>query len=212
VQAQSELLSFYRIEAPTDGIIGDIPVKLGDHVTAQTRVTSVDQNNLIEAYVYIPVSKLGSLTPESTIALVTDEGKVLCQEKPSFVSSDVNVDTQSILVKANCSNAGDLRTAQVLKARMIWATHPGLTVPAAAVSRLVGQPFVYLARRGPSGTVAKQTPIKTGAIVDNDYVVLSGVEPGAEIVTSSLQKIRDGMPIAPLPETGNGPASATGSH
>lgn len=211
VQAQSELLSFYQIVAPTDGIIGDIPVKLGDHVTAQTRLTSVDQNNLIEAYVYVPVTKLRSLTAESTIALLTDDGKVLCQEKPTFVSSDVNVDTQSVLVKANCANAGDLRTAQVLKARMIWATKPGLTVPTAVVSRLVGQPFVYLARPGPSGMVARQAPIQTGPIVDNDYVVLGGVEAGAEVVASSLQKIRDGMPIAPLPETAKGAGPATNS-
>jgi RND family efflux transporter MFP subunit len=210
VQAQSELLSFYRIVAPTDGLIGDIPVKVGDHVSAQTRLTSVDQNNLIEAYVYVPVAKLRSLAPESTIALLTDDGKVLCEEKPSFVSSDVNVDTQSVLVKANCSNAGDLRTAQVLKARMIWSTRPGLTVPTAVVSRMAGQPFVYLARPGANGLVARQAPIQTGAIVDNDYVVTAGLEPGAEVVASSLQKIRDGMPIAPLPDTAKrAPAAGT---
>jgi hypothetical protein len=78
------------------------------------------------------------------------------------------------------------------------------------VSRMAGQPFVYLARPGANGLVARQAPIQTGAIVDNDYVVMAGLEPGAEVVASSLQKIRDGMPIAPLPDTAKrAPAAGT---
>src|SRR5437763_15882 len=52
VQAQADLLRYYRIAAPSDGTLGDVPVKIGDYVTPQTRLTSVDQDNLVEAYVY----------------------------------------------------------------------------------------------------------------------------------------------------------------
>jgi len=208
VQAQIELLSFYRIVAPTDGVTGDVPVKVGDRVAPQMRLTSVDQNNLIEAYVYVPVSKLGSLNPESTIALLGDDGNAICEEKPTFVSPDVNVDNQSVLVKTNCPNGGNLRTAQVIKARITWATRPGLLVPTAVVSRMAGQEFVFVARPGPNGLVAKQTPIEVGSIIGNDYVVTKGLEPGAEVVASNLQKIRDGVPIAPQPEAPPGASGA----
>lgn len=209
VKAQIELLSFYHIVAPGDGVTGDVPVKVGDHVTPQTRLTSVDQNNLIEAYVYIPVTKLGSISPESTIALLGDDGSVVCEEKPTFVSSDVNVDTQTVLVKTACPNGGGLRTAQVIRARITWARKPGLLVPTIVVSRMAGQQFVFVARPGQNGLVAKQTPIEVGPIIGNDYVVTKGLEPGAEVVASSLQKMRDGAPIAAQPEAPPGGSASS---
>jgi multidrug efflux pump subunit AcrA (membrane-fusion protein) len=117
-----------------------------------------------------------------------------------------------VLVKAACPNAGGLYTAQVLKARIIWARHPGLTVPTAVVSRLASQHFVFVARRGAGGVLAKQTPIDVGAIVGNEYVVLGGLSAGDEIVASSLQKIRDEMPIAALPAEGSAANAAPDSH
>jgi RND family efflux transporter MFP subunit len=80
VQAQSDLLRYYRISAPSDGTLGDVPVKIGDYVTPQTRLTSVDQDNLVEAYVYVPIAKAATLTAETRMALVGEDGQVICEE------------------------------------------------------------------------------------------------------------------------------------
>lgn len=204
LQAQRELLRFYRVTAPTDGVVGDVPVKIGDYVTPQTRLTSVDQDDLVEAYVYVPTGKVASIKPESAIRLVGDDGKVLCEQKPTFVSPQVAVDTQTVLVKTVCPNAGALRTAQVLKARFVWARHPGLLVPIAAVTRLAGQYFAWVVENG----VAKQRPITVGDIVGNDFVVRGGLKAGDTVVVSNLQKLRDGAPIDPKPEAAPAPSSS----
>ncbi|HMI87181.1 MAG TPA: efflux RND transporter periplasmic adaptor subunit [Polyangiaceae bacterium] len=212
VQAQSELLRYYRITAPSDGTLGDVPVKIGDYVTPQTRLTSVDQDNLVEAYVYVPIHKAATIQPETKVALVGEDGKVICEEKPSFISPQVNVDTQTVLVKTLCPNDGRLRTSQVLKARMIWSKRPGLTVPTVDVTRQAGQYFVFVVETSPQGAlIARQKPISVGAIQGNEFVVTGGLTPGVEIVGSSIQKIRDGSPIArssPEPQPGAG-SSAT---
>jgi RND family efflux transporter MFP subunit len=200
VQAQSDLLRYYRITAPSDGTMGDVPVKIGDYVTPQTRLTSVDQDNLVEAYVYIPIGKAAAIQAETKVALVGEDGQIICEEKPSFVSPQVNVDTQTLLVKTICPNDGRLRTAQVLKARMIWARRPGLTVPTVDVTRQAGQYFVFVVEPGEGGAlVARQKPITVGAIQGNEFVVTGGLTPGVEIVGSSIQKIHDGSIIARLP-------------
>ena len=202
IEAQAALLRYYRITAPTDGVVGDVPVKVGDYVTPQTRLTSVDQDNLIEAYVYVPVGKVASLKPDSTVSLVGEDGKVLCEEKPSFISPQVNVDTQSVLVKTICPNDGALRAAQVLRARVVWAKHESLTVPTSAVTRQAGQYFVFVVGAGPAGQpgdVAHQVPIKVGPIQDNAYVVTSGVAAGDAVIVSGIQKLHDGSPVSRLP-------------
>ncbi len=212
LQAQADLLRYYRITAPTDGVVGDVPVKVGDYVTPQTRLTSVDRDDLIEAYVYVPVGRVASIKPDTMLALVTDDGKVVCEEKPSFISPQVNVDTQSVLVKAVCPNDGVLRTAQVLKARLVWAKHESLTVPTAAVTRQAGQYFVYVAGAAPmgqTGEVAHQVPIKVGAIQGNSFVVTSGLSAGDFVIVSGIQKLRDGAPVSRLPDAPEpGPSSA----
>jgi len=212
VQAQADLLRYYRITAPSDGAVGDVPVKIGDYVTPQTRLTSVDQDNLVEAYVYVPINKAATITAETRVALLGEDGQPICEEKPSFVSPQVNVDTQTVLVKTICPNDGRLRTSQVLKARMIWSRRPGLTIPTVDVTRQAGQYFAFVVEAGADGAlVARQRPITVGAIQGNDFVVTGGLTPGIEIVGSSIQKIHDGSPItrlSPGPQPGAGSPSA----
>src|SRR6185312_9671219 len=160
INAQSALLRFYTISAPIDGVVGDIPVKVGDYVDPQTRLTSLDQNKLVEAYVYVPVSKASEVTRDTAIQLVDESGKVLCEAKPSFVSPQVSVDTQTVLVKTICPNDGALRADQVLQARVIWSRHPGVTIPVAAVSRQSGQYFAWVVDRSGKGPVVHQQPIE----------------------------------------------------
>src|SRR5439155_11491705 len=95
VQAQADLLRFYNVTAPSDGTVGDVPVKVGDYVTPQTRLTSVEQDKLIEAYVYVPITKTDALKPGSVIQLLDEKGRALCEEKPTCVAPRVRRDTQT---------------------------------------------------------------------------------------------------------------------
>ncbi|MBV9947831.1 MAG: efflux RND transporter periplasmic adaptor subunit [Myxococcales bacterium] len=90
VQAQRDLLRFYDITGPSDGVVGDVPVKIDDYVSQQTRLTSVDQDRLVEAYIYVPTAKAGRITPETAIQLVDDRGSAVCDQKPAFISPQVN--------------------------------------------------------------------------------------------------------------------------
>ena len=199
VQGQSDLLRFYTIAAPSDGVVGDVPVKIGDYVSPQTRLTSVDQDKLIEAYVYVPITKANAIKPNTTLQLVNDNGETVCEEKPSFISPQVSVDTQTVLVKTICPNASGLRAAQVLKARIIWGRHPGVTIPTDAVTRQSGQYFAFVLERGgkPGEAIAHQRPIEVGLILDNEFVVTKGLAAGTEVVISNVQKLHEGATVAP---------------
>ena len=57
-KTQEEQLAYYTIRAPYDGVVGDIPVHVGDYVVAQrTILTTVDENRDLEAYIYIPTER-----------------------------------------------------------------------------------------------------------------------------------------------------------
>ncbi|HEV2697930.1 MAG TPA: efflux RND transporter periplasmic adaptor subunit, partial [Terriglobales bacterium] len=55
VRQQQVQLHYYSVTSPTDGIVGDIPVHVGDRVTTTTMLTTVDQPGNLDAYIYVPV-------------------------------------------------------------------------------------------------------------------------------------------------------------
>jgi multidrug efflux pump subunit AcrA (membrane-fusion protein) len=239
VQEQQVQLAYYRVVAPTAGVVGDIPVRTGDRVTTSTLLTTIDQNDALEVYISVPIERAKDLRLGLPVEVLGDNGEVVARTQVNFISPVVDEQTQEILVKAPVpNNQRGLRTEQFAHARLIWSTHPGVVVPVLAVSRINGQYFVFAVepapaapsagaggQGGPGGTggpggggapgaagggaVARQRPITVGDVVGNDYVVLSGLKPGDRIVASGVQKLADGMPIMPLP-AGGPPGAAPG--
>ena len=201
VQQQQVQLRYYTVTAPTAGVIGDIPVRVGHQVTTSTTLTTIDQNDMLELYVSIPIERARDLKNGLPIAIVASDGQQrLATTVVNFVSPHVDDQTQSILVKGAVRNAdGQLRAAQFVRARVIWKTTPGLTVPVTAVSRISGQFFAFVAEEAKGTLVAKQRAIKVGPIAGDHYTVLEGLKPNDRVVVSGVQKLADGMPIAPAP-------------
>jgi membrane fusion protein, multidrug efflux system len=206
-------LRYYQIAAPAAGVVGDIPVRVGDLVTPQTRLTSVTDNHTLEANLEVPVERAAAVKPGLAVEIVDDEARVVAEGGVSFISPQVAPETQTVLVKATIPNPGaELRAEQVARGRIVWRTREGLTVPALAVTRLGGQAFVYVAIEAPKGPggpsgglVAHQTPVVLGELTNNAYVVERGLVAGQELVVSQIQKLRDGAPITRAPAGGGRP-------
>ena len=194
-------LGYYRVTAPTAGVVGDIPVREGDRVTKMTKLTSVDANAGLEVYLSVPVQEASKLRLGLPVRIVDDAGATLAEEKINFISPSVDERTQTVLVKTPVSVPGTLRTDQYVRTYVIWSTEPGLTVPVTSVTRINGQWFAFVAEpgEGGKGLVAKQRSIDLGPVVGNNYTVISGLKPGEKLIAGGIQKIRDGAPVQPGP-------------
>jgi multidrug efflux pump subunit AcrA (membrane-fusion protein) len=114
----------------------------------------------------------------------------------TFVAPRVDDATQTVLVKSLMREVPpQSRVQQFVRARIIWRSAPGLTVPVTAVLRVSGQYFCFVAEQGPQGLVAKQRPVDVGDVIGNDYVVRGGLKPGEKLIVSGIQKIGDGAPV-----------------
>ena len=142
---------YYRVTAPTAGIVGDIPVREGDRVTKTTKLTTIDANAGLEVYLNVPVQQAAKLHVGLPVRLVDDTGAPIAEEKINFISPSVDEQTQTVLVKTPVSVPGTLRTDQYVRAQVIWSTEPGLTVPVTAVTRINGQWFAFVAEPGEGG-------------------------------------------------------------
>jgi RND family efflux transporter MFP subunit len=198
VREQQEELRYYRVASPTAGIVGDIPVRVGDRVTNSTLLTTVDRPGGLEAYVSVNVERAPQLRMGMPVRILDATGAVAAESRVTFVSPQADNQTQTVLVKARIENAaGALRPDQFIRARVVWGTREGPVVPVLAVSRISGLFFVFVAEGKEGSLVAKQRPLKVGEIVGNDYVVLEGIKPGDRVIVSGTQFLRDGAPVTP---------------
>jgi len=203
VQQQQVELHYYRVSAPMDGIVGDIPVRVGDRVTVSTLLTTVDEPGALEAYVYVPGSRAKELRLGLPVKLLDESGTVRSETQITFISPQVDPDTQTVLAKAAVGNTkGDLRIAQQVRAQITWGIREGPVVPVLAVQRINGQFFAFLAVKEANGTLARQRLLKLGEIAGNDYPVLEGLKPGDHVIVSGTQFLQDGAPVTELLQGG----------
>jgi RND family efflux transporter MFP subunit len=196
IRQQRVALAYYRVSAPTAGVVGDIPVRVGNSVTRSSILTTIDQNAGLEVYINVPVQAAQNLRVGLPVRFIDDRGDILSTEKLSFVAPSVDGATQSVLAKAVLEKAGAFRTEQFVRARIVWTEAPALTVPVVALNRINGQFFAYVAESGEGRTpVARQRAVEPGPVVGNDYVVKSGLKAGEKLIVSGVQKIRDGAPV-----------------
>lgn len=201
VREQQVQLQYYHVKAPTSGIVGDVPVHVGDRVSPTTVLTTVDQPGDLEAYVDIPVEKAPELSLGKPVEIIDSQNNVIAQSRITFISPQVNDQTQTILIKARINQSKvRLRTAQFARARIVWGTRKQVLIPVLAVSRINGQFFGFVAEGNDNHLVARQRHLEVGDLVGNDYVVLKGINPGEKIITSGLQVLADGAPVTAMPQ------------
>ncbi|HYL65223.1 MAG TPA: efflux RND transporter periplasmic adaptor subunit [Candidatus Methylomirabilis sp.] len=197
VEQQKVELHYYKVSAPADGIVGDIPVHVGDRVQVTTLLTTVDLPGALEAYIYVPADRAKALKVGLPVRLLDENGNTVSETHITFVSPQVETDTQTVLAKAAVENAKDkLRIAQQVRAQVTWGSHDGVVIPVLSVQRINGQSFVFVAVNEGKGPVARQKLLKLGDTIGNDYAVLDGLKAGDHLIVSGTQFLQDGAPVA----------------
>lgn len=216
----AEDLQDKRILAPIAGVVGTIPVKVGDVVSSTTTLTSIIQNNALDLNISVPIERGRQLRVGVPVEMLDEQSQPLLRGRISFVSPEVNTTNQAILAKATFVNDGSLRDGQLVRTRVVWNTKPGVLVPTVAVTRVAGQTFVYVAEQAepanadgaaakppepaptngqppaaPPQQIARQRPVTLGNIQGNQYQVISGVKAGEDVVVSGVLNLSDGVPI-----------------
>jgi RND family efflux transporter MFP subunit len=191
-------LEYYRVIAPTAGVVGDIAIREGDRVTPSTVITTIDQAEGLEAYINVPLERAVDLRLGLTVELLDANGEVSAVNPITFIAPRADDATQTVLAKATLRRIPPgVRVMQYMRARIVWSNEPVLAVPIVAVTRLAGQHFVFVAEPREQGFVARQTPVSVASVIGDDYIVQTGLKPGARVIVSNVQKLGDGAPVKP---------------
>lgn len=215
-------LDWTRVTSPVTGIAGISVAQIGDLVGEQTVLTSVAQLDPIK--VSFPISENEYLRYAKTInedgrtgrstgppvSLILSNGQTYPSPgKIQVAGLAVNETTGTIIIQAYFPNPDyTLRPGQFGLIRAATDRREGaIVIPQRAVNELQGLTQVALV--GADNVVKWQT-VKLGPRTGSDWIVDSGLAVGETIVVEGLQKIRDGMKVAPKPwQPGPAPGAAT---
>lgn len=196
IKEQEVQLGYHKITAPFTGTIGDIPVKIGDHVTPETKMLSVTQNETLELNVGLPADKVFDIKAGLPVQILDNQNKAVASSAISFISPRVDSSTQTILTKSILKNKdGILKADQSVKVKVIYSKKQGILVPGSAKIHLTGQDFVFVVKEENGKHIVKQTPVTLGEIQNDKYVVEKGLKAGDSIVVRGIQKVYDGAEV-----------------
>lgn len=196
------------VRAAVPGAIGEVVVRLGDYVTATTRLTTIAGGDGLELTLGIPAPRARGLVDDAPIEVLGDDGQVLHTTRAFYVAAEADPRTQLVAVKAAVPADLGLRPAELVRARLIYSAGPALQVPAMAVVRQSGAAFVFVAVEKAGALIAERRLIQLGALGPRGFVVAAGLNPGERIAVSSVQSLRDGAAIKPAAPKPDGAASA----
>ena len=207
-------LDYKTVRAPISGQVSDLSIKLGDVVKERDPFTAIVRNDRLYTQITIPVTMAERTKPGLPVWLLDPtNGIELAKGELKFVDPDVKVATQGLLAKAEFSNPGNrLRSGMRVRTLVGFGSSRQLAVPFDAVIRSAGQSFVYVI--GPARELnAKQrqhfkqlkddTPValkravSLGPLQNSCYPVLSGLEPGEQLISSHLLTLRQGTAVKP---------------
>lgn len=209
-------LSWTRITAPIDGVIGIAKAQIGDLIDANSELTSM--STLDPLRVYFPISEqeyLGAAeklqqaynTPDedkkARLILILSDGSTYPHQGKFFLADrQVDVKTGTIRVAALFPNPGNLlRPGQYARIRAVTRTHQGaLLVPQRAVSELQGNYQVVVVK---ADNMAEIRPVQVGERIGSLWIISRGLQPGERVVVEGLQKLKAGMAVTPTPYSGS---------
>ena len=202
-------LGFCTITASVPGIIGEIPVRIGDQVSPLTQLTILSGNTTMYAEFSVTEAIIETMVqeglkaheveqvianlPEVTFVMKNGteyphKGKVIS------LTGVVNATTGSLTSKVSFPNPdGHLYSGIQGTVVLPFAEKDVIIIPQGAVVRLQDKTLVYKVKADSTATAVDVTTEDTGN--GKDFIVTSGLKVGDQIVTTGANNVTEGQKV-----------------
>ena len=216
-QAQANLtnavrnLEYTEVTSPSDGVVGQIPYRVGSLVSASMSTPMTTVSDISEMYAYFSMTERQLLTmireggsmeeilaklPKLNLSLIDgtiypDSGRV------ETISGVIDPTTGSVSMRAMFPNTHNVlrsnSTGNVIFPNLLTDI---ILIPQSATTEIQDKKFVFVVQ--PDNTV-KNTEIQVYSLNDGqNYYVTGGLKAGDKVVIEGVQALNDGQAITPI--------------
>jgi membrane fusion protein (multidrug efflux system) len=204
------------IRAPFSGILGIRQVNLGQYLSAGQAIVSLQAMNPIYVNFGVPQQTLSQMAVGHAVHVAKEDlPNAAFSGQVTAVDSVVNEATRNIQIQATLSNPeGKLRPGMFVQVEVPLGTARSvIALPASAINYAPygDSVFVITDLKDPSGKTyrgVQQQFVKVEGSHGDQVAIVSGVNPGDEVVTSGVFKLRNGaaVQVNNKVQPGNNPA------
>jgi membrane fusion protein (multidrug efflux system) len=195
------------VRAPFAGVVGQRFVSLGDYVTTATRLLTLHTVDPQRAVIEVPERYAVSLREGQTVEFtVAAQPNRVFRATVDFIDPVVQNENRTITVKGRAANPNRaLRPGMFIEARLATSTRPNaIVVPEDAVQPLRAANVVWVVADGKANRRVVQLGVRSQGIVE----ITSGVNAGEIVVVGGLERMNEGMAVAPRPRGQSGSDTA----
>lgn len=184
------------VRAPFAGIVGERLVSLGDYVSPQTALLTLQTVSPIRAAFTVPERYASVLRPGQEVAFQvaalpgrTFTGRV------DFVDPVVALPARTIMVKAVAANGdGVLAPGMFLEARLATAVRgDAVVIPEEAIAPTAGASYVWVVLDGKATRREVELGVRTPGFVE----IRRGIEASESVIVGGVDRVVEGMSVTP---------------
>ena len=191
------------LRAPFAGITGIRQVNLGEYVHSGDPVVSLQSMEAVYVNFSVPQQSLAALKVGATVHATADGGPAgSFNGRVTAIDPIVNDATRNVEVQATFQNwRGQLRAGMYATVQVVvGAGEPIVALPTSAINYAPygNSVFILEDMKGPDGKSfrgVRQQFVKLGRSQGDQVAVIEGVQPGQEVATSGVFKLRPGAAV-----------------
>ena len=195
-QEAEAMLSYARIVAPFSGVVTEKMIDRGDLAIPGRPLFTVEQDGTPRFVLTIPESSAERIARGDSVQIEIPASDTILMGVVTELSPSADPMTRSYLVKADLPSAARLRPGQFGRLLLPTGEANALFVPSGAVVRRGQLELVYVVT---NDNRASLRMVRTGREMSGWTEILSGLNPGENIVTSGLSELSDGDQIERQP-------------
>jgi membrane fusion protein (multidrug efflux system) len=191
------------IRAPFTGVLGIRAVNLGQYMTSGQPVAPLQSLDPIYVNFDVPQQDLRQVNVGAKVRLSAEgQPDLAAAGRITAIDSVVDEATRNVQIQATFDNPRQrLRPGMYVRAEVVLEARDEVTpIPASSIlyAPFGDSVFVVEDLEGPGGASyrgVRQQFVKLGSARGDQIAVLSGIEPGEEIVSSGTFKLRNGAAV-----------------
>ena len=197
------LIARKTLRAPFDGVVGIRQVNLGQYLKEGDPVVTLQAFDPIYVNFSLPQQDLAKISVGEPVALKVDAfGDRAFHGKITAINSLVDQATRNVQIQATLPNPDwQLRPGMFAKVSVLMSNMQNvIAVPATAIHYAPYGDSIFVISQlkdqtGKAYRGVREQFIKLGQSRGDMIAVTSGLEPGDEVVTSGVFRLRNGMPV-----------------
>ena len=206
-----EQLSYCTVKSPADGVVGEIPYRVGSLVSSSIATPLTTVSNISEMYVYFSMTEKdmlalsresggvnGAINAMPSVGLrLVDGSEYDVKGKVTTMSGVIDQNTGSLSMRATFDNPRKLlRSGGTATILFPTEVKKAIIVPQKCTYEIQDKKFVYVV--GEDNKVHSREITVLSQNDGQNYIVTAGLKGGERFVVDVVSTLKDGMEIKPI--------------